>query len=72
MFVGRAGVIGAIDIGGVLGDGADDFDVYPLFTSSVHIFDDLTPLVPEPSSLILSVLGALAFPAFCHRRRRAS
>ncbi len=72
VFTGRAGVIGAIDIGGVLSNGADNTDVYPLFVSPSYIFDDLTPLVvPEPSSLVLAGLAVLSLAAVWRRHAKS-
>ena len=62
LFTGRGGVIGSIDIAGVLADGAQDADVLRMYDSVVagsgYVFDDLTPL-PEPSVGISFCIGAL-------------
>jgi len=64
IFAGRSGVLGSIDIAGVLADGADDGDITilhdSLVTGSGYIFDDLTQIraaVPEPATSLLTALG---------------
>lgn len=45
VFTGKAGVIAAVRIASVLGDGADDGDIRPLFVMPGMVsFDDLTPV----------------------------
>lgn len=73
VFAGRGGVLGSIDIGGVMADGADDVDVFALFldTSGFTVFDDLTSLatVPEPSTFALLGLGAIGLIGYRRRSR---
>ena len=72
VYVGRGGIIGAIDIDSVLTDGAADSDsVYSLFTDSSYTFDDMTPFaVPEPSTFALLSMGAIGLIGCCRRRRK--
>ena len=63
IFAGRGGVIGSISIGGVLGDGAGNADLVRIYDSAIagtgYVFDDLTPLIPEPSTAASLSLGLL-------------
>ena len=74
IYAGRGGVLGAIDIAGVLLDGADDGDITILHDSilsgSGFVFDDLTQIrmAPEPGTLVLLMSGALmGFSVRCRK-----
>lgn len=71
VYVGRGGIIGAIDIDSVLTFGAaDSSSVYSLFTDPSYTFDDMTPLsVPEPSTFALLSMGVVFLIGFCRRRQ---
>lgn len=84
VFAGRGGVLGSIDIAGVLGDGADGTDITRLWLSSLKagvdstvVLDDLTPLgvaistpqVPALSPPTLALLVALLLATALDPRR---
>ncbi len=79
IYAGRDGVLGSIDIAGVLLDGADDGDITILHDSflsgSGFVFDDLTQIrvLSEPGTLALLFAGlVVGFGARMRKNNRSS